>query len=351
MTYTPSRTFQEMPIHSLLKATLDKKGYTYPTEIQDKSLEHILEGNDVLSIAKTGTGKTAAFLIPIIHQLLSRKRPNYALAVVPTRELAMQVEQEFKSMTKGLGLYSECFIGGTSVSKDMHRLRRPCHLIVGTPGRLIDLKNRGALDLRDIAVLVLDEYDRMLDMGFSQDVKQIAQSMFGRKQTMLFSATLDRTQQKLIDEMLNEPVEIKVSTGEASSDHIEQDIIRVREGENKFDLLYDLVTGQDFDKVLIFAETKRQVDQLCGKLVKSGIRADQIHGDKSQAARQKALDKFKTGRVDILVATDVAARGIDVSDVTHVINYHIPKNMDTYIHRIGRTGRAGKMGMALTFID
>lgn len=350
--YNPSRTFEQMPLDNRLKANIRKKGFKNPTEIQDQTLEHLLAGHDLLGIAQTGTGKTGAFLIPIINRLLTDGRRFQSLVVVPTRELALQVEGEFKSLTAGLGMYSSTFIGGTSINRDMQTLRRPSHLVVGTPGRLLDLANRRALDLSKFSVLVLDEFDRMLDMGFAPDVKRITTAMVAREQTLLFSATIDRDQQKLISELLREPrKEIKVSTGEATGDHIEQDIIRLTPGEDKFQVLRNLVDQEDFDKVLVFAETKHLVSRICEKLQKTGITADQIHGNKSQATRQKALEKFKKGIVQVLVATDVAARGLDISDVTHVINYQLPKTFDSYLHRIGRTGRAGKAGKAFTFVD
>jgi ATP-dependent RNA helicase RhlE len=303
-----------------------------------------------MGIAKTGTGKTGAFLIPLIHRLVEGARFQ-TLVMVPTRELACQVEDEFKSMAHGLGLYSACFIGGTNLDRDVQKLKRHSHLVVGTPGRLLDLLDRGALHLDQFGVLILDEFDRMLDMGFVRDVQRIVKAMTGRRQTMLFSATVDSTQQHLIDNMLRNPKVVKVSNGGATGDHIAQEVIRVREGDEKYNTLLDMIRQDDFEKVLVFAETKGWVKRLHKKLVASGIKADLIHGDKTQNTRQRALDEFKQGRVQVLVATDVAARGLDVSDVTHVINYQLPRTYDSYIHRIGRTGRAGKGGKAYTFVE
>lgn len=348
--YKSERLFEEMPIDGKLKQSLLKKGFKRPTEIQDRTLETLLEGKDLLGIAQTGTGKTGAFLIPIIQQLLQHRQKPYALIMVPTRELANQVEDEFRSMTSGLGLYSACFIGGTNINRDMQTLRRPSHVVIGTPGRLLDLVSRKMLDLRQFNTLVLDEFDRMLDMGFVHDVKRIINGMQQRKHSLLFSATLDKTQESLISEILRDHVTVKVSTGTSTSDNIDQDIVRLKEGENKFQVLCDLITSESFEKVLLFEETKHRVSKLCKQLNNAGILSDQIHGNKSQNARQNALNAFKQGRVQVLVATDVAARGIDVSDVTHVINYQIPMTFDSYIHRIGRTGRAGKPGKALTFV-
>lgn len=349
--YESERTIESLPISMNLKECLVKKGFKRPTEIQDRTLEVLLGKRDLLGIAQTGTGKTGAFLIPIIEQLLNNRKKSYALVVVPTRELAVQVEEEFKSMANGLGLYSACFIGGTNLNRDLQTLRRDSHVVIATPGRLLDLVGRKALDLRNFTTLVLDEFDRMLDMGFVHDVKKIIAMMDRRNHTMLFSATLDKTQEKLIAEILDNPVSVKVSNGSTTGDHIDQDIVRIKNGEDKFEVLYNMIIDGGFEKVLVFEETKHKAKRLCEKLNKADIRSDQIHGNKSQNARQNALKSFKRGDIRVLVATDVAARGLDVSDVTHVINYQVPQTFDSYIHRIGRTGRAGKTGKAYTFVD
>lgn len=349
--YVSSRTINELPIHPALVACLLRKGFTKPTEIQDRTLEALLNKRDLLGIAQTGTGKTAAFLVPIINTLLATKTKNFALVVVPTRELALQVEEEFKTMSKGLGIFSASYIGGTNINKDLQNLRRQSHIVIGTPGRILDLVNRKALDLREFNTLVLDEFDRMLDMGFVRDVKRILQGMHNRKHTLLFSATLDKNQEQLIAEILNNPVTVKVTTGDAAATHIDQDVIRITSGEDKFKVLHEMLVQSEYEKVLLFEETKFRVKRLCQRLNQAGIRANDIHGNKSQSARQSALMEFKQGRIKVLVATDVAARGIDVSDVTHVINYQVPQTFDSYIHRIGRTGRAGKTGKAFTFVD
>jgi len=348
--FRSERLVQELPISAKLKHNLSAKGYHRPTEIQDLTLESLLEGRDILGIAQTGTGKTGAFLVPIIEELLQKRAGHFALVVVPTRELALQVEEEFKSMSKGLGLFSACFIGGTNINRDLQNLRRNSHVVIATPGRLLDLADRRALDLGRFKTLVLDEFDRMLDMGFIHDVKRILAGMKQRKHTMLFSATLDKSQQNMIDQILNNPVTVKVRGSNRTADRIDQDIIRLKPGEDKFTVLKNLLSDEGFDKVLLFEETKHRVSRLCIKLNKAGIPAEQIHGNKSQNARQSALKAFKQGRVKVLVATDVASRGLDISDVSHVINYQVPQTHDSYIHRIGRTGRAGKSGKAYTFV-
>jgi len=343
-------TFQQLPLSRALKQRLDKKGYKLPTEIQYRSLQPLMAKRDLLGIANTGTGKTAAFLIPIIEDLLNGG-DSRTLVIVPTRELAQQVEQEFKSITAKLGFYVASFIGGTSVNRDVARLKRGFHLVVGTPGRLMDLANRGDLKLRQFDNLVLDEFDRMLDMGFVKDIMKIVDRMTHRSHTMLFSATLDPSQGALIDQLLHDPIKLQVHAGNATTDNVEQDVIHVPADMDKFEMLMNLISQQEFEKVLIFAETKRLVDRVSRRLLRNGVAVDQIHGNKTQNYRSKALDKFKRGKVKVLVATDVAARGIDVSNITHVINYQIPQSLDSYIHRIGRTGRAGNRGKALTFVD
>jgi ATP-dependent RNA helicase RhlE len=283
--------------------------------------------------------------------LLQNSKPFTSLVVVPTRELALQIKEEFISLSKGMGLYAACFIGGTNLGRDIEQLKRRNHIIIGTPGRLLDLSQRKALRLQEISVLVLDEFDRMLDMGFIDDIRKMVDLMHNRKQTMLFSASVDKMQGSIINQMVQNPVEVKVSSGTSTSDQVDQDIIKVPKGSDKFEMLRNLMDDKQFQKVLIFAETKRLVDRVNKKLNQSGIRSDRIHGDKTQSYRIKALEKFKRGNVQVLVATDVAARGIDVSNVTHVINYQLPMSFNSYLHRIGRTGRANNTGKALTFVD
>lgn len=349
--YQASRKISELPVHKELVDNLVKKGFEYPTEVQDKSLEALLEKRDLMGIAQTGTGKTGAFLIPIIHELMGQKANQQVLVIVPTRELAVQVEQEFRSITKGLNLYAACFIGGTSLNKDISALRRDSHVIIGTPGRLNDLGGQGILKFQRFKTLVLDEFDRLLDMGFLKDIQRMVQAMRGREHTILFSATEDKSQSKVISELLHNPVNVRVSNGVSSGDNIDQEVVRVGKDDNKFQILLDMLKQPEFERVLVFAETKRGVSGLHKKMTKLGMKVGQIHGDKSQAYRQSALEAFKAGKTKVLLATDVAARGLDISEVSHVINYQAPRSLDAYIHRIGRTGRAGKSGKAYTFVQ
>ncbi|TNE53831.1 MAG: DEAD/DEAH box helicase [Bacteroidetes bacterium] len=343
-------TFRDFNLHSALSKSITAKGYERPTEIQERVIPSLIEGNDLIGIAATGTGKTGAFLVPIIHQMLINRETS-ALVIVPTRELAQQVHDEFISLTKGMGIHSSCFIGGTNVNKDMANARRKNPFIVATPGRLNDLMSRKAMNLNRTSILVLDEFDRMLDMGFIHDVRKISSAMISKKQTMLFSATVDKSQEKLINEFVMSPIRVNVTTGTDSSNRVHQDIVKVGKSENKFDVLLALLNKDSFEKVILFAETKRTADKISKQLRNSGLRSDVIHGNKSQNYRTNAIKQFKAGKTKILVATDVAARGVDVDNVTHVVNYQLPRTMDSYIHRIGRTGRAGKTGMAYTFIN
>ena len=345
-----SRRFEELDINPHLQSKIKNKGFENTTEIQDKTYEFISQGKNVIGIANTGTGKTGAFLIPIINRLLNNKNNNKTIVLIPTRELAQQVEQEFKSLSKGLKIFSSCFIGGTNVNKDIDKLRRLNHVIIGTPGRINDMINRRALKLHDFSKVVLDEFDTMLDMGFLQEVQKIIDQIHQRNQTVLFSATENPKQQNIIDTLIHNYEKVRVSEGKANRDNIYQDVIKTKDDEEKKQILVDLLRKKEFKKVLIFSETKRQVSKLCKVLRKFNLKVDEIHGDKSQQYRSKAIQKFKSGSIQVMVATDVASRGIDIDNITHVINYRIPSSKESYIHRIGRTGRAGKEGSALTFI-
>lgn len=349
---TVETLFEEMQLQPQLKANIQKMGFVSPTEIQDKTFDKLVEGANLIGIANTGTGKTGAFLIPILENLLRNNDDRFqSLIIVPTRELALQVYDEFKKLSEGLKLRAACYIGGTNVEKDVRSLNNYFDLIIGTPGRLLDLRNRGSLKTNRFEVLVLDEFDKMLDMGFIRDIRELISGMKQRKQTLLFSATKDPKQQTIINEIVKNPFIAEIHSGDQSSKNVEQDIIRVEEGQDKFKLLLDLLENPDFDRVILFTETKHLANRLAKKLNGAGVKSDQIHGNKSQNYRVNALEKFKNGTIRVLVATDVAARGIDISNVSLVVNYQLPKDFDTYIHRVGRTGRAGKTGMAYTFVD
>lgn len=348
--YKPSTSFQAMNLDAGLLNNILAMGFKLPTEIQDKSFEKLKKGSNLIGIAATGTGKTGAFLIPILDNLI-QKKPFQTLVIAPTRELALQIQDEFKKLTKDMPLKSACFIGGVNMDKDIRSLKTKNDIIIGTPGRLIDLAQRKLLSLERFEVLILDEFDKMLDMGFVHDIKQIVGAMKQRRQTLLFSATKDKKQEAIINSIVPNPFIVAVNSGEKSSLNVEQDIIRVKEGDNKFTILLELLKKKEMEKVILFTETKHLANKLGKNLNLNGIKSDQIHGNKSQNYRVAALEKFKNGSIQVLVATDVAARGIDINNVTHVINYQIPKDYDTYIHRVGRTGRAGKSGMAYTFVD
>ncbi|MDH5380659.1 MAG: DEAD/DEAH box helicase [Cyclobacteriaceae bacterium] len=347
--YKSNHTFSDFPMHELLLKNIEKLGYTQPTEIQEKTFLPISELKNVIGIASTGTGKTASFLMPIINGLLKGEDDFQTMILVPTRELALQVEQEFIKLSRGMSLYITSLIGGSNIRDNIKNLRRFNHIIVGTPGRVTDLVKRGNIKLAQVSVLVLDEFDRMLDMGFSKDVEFLTSGMVNIDQTLLFSATIDPKQKMLIQKIMTNPVEVKVSSGNIAADHITQEVVRVSR-EQKLSKLIDLINDVTFEKVIVFAETKINVSKIAQNLKRSGVAVDEIHGDKTQGYRQNALRNFKSGRTQVLVATDVAARGLDISNVTHVINYEIPRDYETYIHRIGRTGRAGKTGMAFTFV-
>lgn len=347
--FTPVHTFADFAFDERIKANIVKKGYVLPTPIQDKAIPEVLSGADVVGIANTGTGKTATFLLPLIDKILKARTTNI-LVMVPTRELAVQIGDELRGFTPGLGIFSAICVGGTSIGPQVSQLRRKPNFVIGTPGRLKDLLERKALNLSSFQTVVLDEADRMLDMGFINEMRTILSLLPAPRHTLFFSATLSPEIEKLIGEFLNKPVRISVKTRESASS-IEQDVVRVARGTQKIDVLRDLLAKPGFDKVLVFGRTKHGVERLSKQLTEFGFKAESIHGNKTQNKRQRALDLFKRDHVNVLVATDVAARGLDISGVSHVINFDLPSTHEDYIHRIGRTGRAGKRGKALTFIE
>jgi ATP-dependent RNA helicase RhlE len=346
--FVPEHQFADFEIEQVLKDNIAERGYVTPTPIQDQSIPHVLHGEDIVGIANTGTGKTASFLIPLINKVL-KDRSQRMLIMVPTRELALQIEQEFYGFSKRLNINAVCCVGGANIMPQIRVLHRKPNFVIGTPGRLKDLMERGDLELSHFQTVVLDEADRMLDMGFIQDMRFIMAKMSKDRHTLFFSATLSREIELLIHEFLNKPARVSVKTRDTAQT-IDQDVVRINGGESKFDVLADMLKNPEFNKVLVFGRTKHGVERLARDLSARGISADSIHGDKTHGRRQKALTLFKQNHVNVLVATDVAARGLDISGVSHVINYDLPATYEDYTHRIGRTGRAGKAGKALTFI-
>ena len=347
--YVPTHKFADFAVNDLIKTNLIAKGYETPSPIQDQTIPIGLEGKDVVGIANTGTGKTAAFAIPLLNQLMTN-RDKFALIMAPTRELALQIEEQCKSIAKGSGIKGAILIGGVSMGPQLRDLRANPQIVIGTPGRIKDHTEQGTLQLAKFNIIVLDEVDRMLDMGFINDIRHILGLTAPTKQSFFFSATLDSRVRTVIDSFSHDPVHIMVKTGE-TSDNVDQNVVTYAGSGEKITKLHDLLIQKDVVKALVFDDTHRSVERLTKELQSRGFESDAIHGGKSQGQRQRALAKFKDNQINVLVATDVAARGIDVSDITHVINYSTPKSYDDYVHRIGRAGRAGQLGYALTFIE
>lgn len=345
--YEAKHTFADFQVVDVIKKNLAAKGYVTPSPIQDQAIPELLLGKDVIGIANTGTGKTAAFAVPLLHKLITNKNSK-AIIIAPTRELAEQIETECISIARGGGLFGVLLIGGSSMGKQLNDLRRNPRVVIGTPGRIKDHLERGSLKLHDFDTVVLDEVDRMLDMGFVNDVQLILSRLHENRQSLFFSATMDNRVRGLIESFVNNPVTISHKTGD-TSDNVHQDVVRYGGSSEKMDKLHDVLLSAE--KIIVFDETQRKVEKLSIELIARGFSADAIHGGKSQGQRKRALDRFKKSQVNILVATDVAARGIDVSDITHVVNFSTPQTYDDYIHRIGRAGRAGKTGYALTFVE
>jgi len=321
---------------------------TSPTPIQDKAIPAGLDGRDVLGIANTGTGKTIAFLIPIITKMLQEQKK--AIVLAPTRELASQIEKDFRNITMNMKLWTNLVIGGAQMWKQMRQAKMRNDIVIGTPGRLVDLMERKALNLSDISLVVLDEADRMLDMGFREDIESILSNCQKEgRQTFCFSATMPRELEAISAKFMNNPVKISVKSSETSK-NVEQDVVRYSGMSDKIEKLHELLTKPEFSKSIIFCRTKSGTEKLEAELFTRGFKAKYIHGDLRQSQRNRAIADFKSGFVDILIATDVASRGLDIKDVSHVINYDEPENYEDYTHRIGRTGRAGKQGFAYTFV-
>lgn len=347
--FVPQHAFVDFELNEKVQKNIAKKGYVTPTPIQDHAIPHVLKEVDVVGIADTGSGKTAAFLLPLIHKVLENPKQQI-LITVPTRELATQINDEFKTFATGLGIYSAVVVGGSPIFKQIKMLKYFNNFVIGTPGRIKDLIERRVLDLSTFTVSVLDEADRMLDMGFINDMRYFMDRMPKEKQTLFFSATMSKEIEKLIHEFLKEPIRISVKTGDTAKS-VDQDVVHIKRGESKVDVLADLLSQKGFEKVIVFGKTKYGVENLAEALKRKGIAVESLHGDKRHGHRQKALNAFKEHKAQVLVATDVAARGIDVTGVSYVINFDIPATYEDYVHRIGRTGRGGKGGKALTFIE
>ncbi|TCC98063.1 DEAD/DEAH box helicase [Pedobacter psychroterrae] len=348
--------FEELNLIEPILKALQTEGYTQPTPIQEQSIPSILASRDLLGCAQTGTGKTAAFAIPML-QLLSKPHTNTkihkaikALILTPTRELAIQIEESFKAYGKNLPLKHLVIFGGVGQKAQTDALHRGIDILVATPGRLLDLMNQGFINLRDIEIFVLDEADRMLDMGFIHDVKKVIAKLPAKRQTLFFSATMPKEIQTLANTILTNPVKVEVTPVSSTAEKIQQEIFYVDKNDKK-NLLLHILKDKTIETALVFARTKHGADRIVKDLIKVGVKAEAIHGNKSQNARQRALTNFKAKITRILVATDIAARGIDVDELTHVINYELPNIPETYVHRIGRTGRAGLSGTALSFCD
>jgi len=347
--YVPMHAFSDFAVDSLLYRNLAAMNFTSPSPIQDQAIPQALAGKDVIGIANTGTGKTAAFAVPLLHRLITEPASK-AIILAPTRELAQQIEQQCRVLGKGSGLNGALLIGGTAMGPQLRDLRFNPRIIIGTPGRVKDHLERGSLTIADCNIVVLDEVDRMLDMGFITDIQDILSRTSSDRQCFYFSATLDSRVKGVIETFSTDPVHISVSAGE-TSDNVEQDIVPYGAIDKKIDRLHDVLIQHAPKKVIIFDDTQRSVERLSQELIARGFPADAIHGGKTQGQRTRVLQKFKNSDITVLVATDVAARGLDVADITHVINYSLPQSYDDYVHRIGRAGRAGKIGYALTFVE
>jgi len=346
--YAPKNGFLDFEIVQQLKDNIAAKEYLIPTPIQDQTIEHILNGQDVIGIANTGTGKTAAFLIPLINKVFLNKNER-VLIVAPTRELALQTQEELRDFSKGLGIRSVLCIGGMSMWMQKNELKQNVNFVIGTPGRLKDLIGERSLNLSLFHNVVLDEADRMVDIGFINDIKYFISLLPQNRQSLFFSATISGKVKEILNAFVKNPITVSVEK-QATAENVEQRVIKV-EKHLKIDKLHDLLAQEGFEKVLVFGRTKWGMQKLTDELVRRGIRAAVIHGNKSQGQRQRALEQFKNNQISVLIATDVASRGLDIPDVSHVINYDMPATIEDYTHRIGRTGRAGKSGVALTFVE
>ncbi|MEO9871407.1 DEAD/DEAH box helicase [Ekhidna sp.] len=347
-------SFNSLGLSEPLLKAISKKGYTEPSPIQSKVIPVVLEGKDVLASAQTGTGKTAGFTLPILELLSSgpeyRKKPVRALVLTPTRELAAQVYDNVRAYSAFMDMRSAVIFGGVKANPQIAALRNGVDILIATPGRLLDLHNQRALSLHKIEVLVLDEADRMLDMGFLRDINRILELLPPKRQNLLFSATFSKEIKRLANGFMNHPQYVEATPENTTVEKINQQVYRV-DKKRKTDLILDLIAGGKWQQVLVFTRTKHGANRLTEKMVKADISAAAIHGNKSQGARTKALDGFKKGNVRVLVATDIAARGLDIPLLPHVVNFELPNIPEDYVHRIGRTGRAGASGIALSLVS
>ncbi len=346
--FIPKNTFADFNLTEQLHKNITDKGYLQPTEIQDQAIPQLMSGKDVIGLANTGTGKTAAFLIPLIHKV-AMDRTQQVLIVAPTRELAVQIEQEFRQFAFGMNILSALCIGGVNMSRQVQNLRRRPQFVIGTPGRLRDLEHQRVLNFVHFNNIVLDEVDQMLNMGFINEVRYITSLLKQPRQSLFFSATMPDTIRQLTWEFLKDPITIAIKSNDTTA-NIDQDIVHL-EGKPKIEVLDGLLRKTEFEKVLVFLRTKHGAEKLYRTLYDRGVAVAAIHGDKNQNQRQRAIQMFKRNQVQVLLATDVASRGLDIDSVTHVINFDLPETHEDYIHRIGRTGRAGKKGIALTLVD
>ena len=349
-TYEPTHRFSDFALNPTIQQNLANIGFTSPSAIQDQTIPLVLDGKDAIGLANTGTGKTAAFLLPLLTHLAQHRRYFSILIMAPTRELAQQIDEEFRRFSAGMKLYSVLLVGGVNITPQLRGLQRRPHVIIGTPGRIKDHIDRGTLSLAGVNAFVLDEADRMLDMGFVNDIRRIAGLLPVERQTLCFSATFSAGIRSIAEDFMKNPETVSVKVNE-TNDHIYQDVVHYTDKDHKRELLVNLLSDEEFEKVIVFGETKYGVQRLSDTIDRLGISSRAIHGNKSQGQRTRALEDFKNGKARVLFATDVAARGLDIPNVSHVINFDVPQTYDDYVHRIGRTGRAGKTGTALTFVE
>ena len=347
-------TFTDLGLHKQVLKAVTAEGYETPTPIQLQSIPHLLDRRDLLGIAQTGTGKTAAFALPTLDKLLKlgrNRKPKspFVLVLAPTRELAGQIAESFQTYSKYMDCVTQTVFGGVKINRQIRALEKGCHVLVATPGRLLDLMNQGAVQLRDLEVLILDEADQMLDMGFIHDLRKIMSQVPDERQTLLFSATMPKLIEDMAGKYLTDPVRVSVAPESTTAERVTQGVIHVA-NNNKLQLLGKLLDDPAIDRALVFTRTKHGADKVVRKLIAKGYPALAIHGNKSQSQRLKALAAFKAGECRILIATDIAARGIDIDGITHVINFEMPNVPEQYVHRIGRTARAGRDGVSVSLV-